>query len=147
MVKTIIKGVLEEIKELGKDTIKEGAKEVKKMPLIPMDELLGMKGAKSLPEEEYAQKQKEQLENDKKKLAEMRKRLKEQMMVPKEPEPTLFEKAKQEEVWKKQRQVELAKQKQMQQLPTIVPKAQRGSLLAFKKRKVSHVETGKTPGQ
>ena len=147
MVKTIIRGVIEEIKELATDTGKTVAKQPSETAKQVFRGMIGMTNASSLPEDEYARKQKDQLEKDQKELAERRKRLKELMIVKKEPEPSDYEKAKQEEVYKKQRQAELAKQKQMQQLPTIAPKAQRGSLLAFKKRKVSHIETGKTPGQ
>lgn len=144
---TIIKQITEEIKELGKDTVKEVAKQTTESGKDFFKAFVGLKDAKPVSTDEYKDKSTKQTEDDQKKLAEIRKRLREQMHPQQQNQPSAFEQAQQQEQYQKQRQVELAKQKQQSQLPTISAKPQRGSLLAHKKRKQNQVELGKLPGQ
>lgn len=147
MVKTIIKGVVEEARELATATVNAVAKQPSETADQIFRGVIGMPDAKSLPEAVYAKKQQENLKKDQKDLAEKRKRLRELMTLPQRPEPSVFEKAKQEEIAKNKQQGELAKQKQMQALPVMTQRPQRGDIRATQRRKVAHIETGKMPGQ
>lgn len=146
MADSIVKGVAEEIGELGKKTGQTVVKEVKETGKGFVKAFIGMADAPSVSREEFLQKNAKQTTQDQKKLANIRRSLQKMSAAP-QTEPSLFEQKKQEEIWKKQRQVELVKQKQLQQLPKIASKTPRGNLLAVKKRKEAHVEMGKTPGQ
>lgn len=147
MVKSIIKGVAEELGELGKKTGETVVEQAKESGKDFVKAFIGMADVASVSPEEYARKEQKQLEKDQKNLAFIRKNLKEQAIIPQEKPPSVFEQKKQEEIFRKQRQAELVKQKQQQQLPAAKPKQKRGSLFAFKKRKEAHVEMGKSTGE
>lgn len=147
MADSVIKGVAEELGELGKKTGETLVKEVKESGKDFVKAFIGMSDASSVTKEEFLKKKVQQSGEDQKKLAAIRRNLPGQMSTPATGEQSLFEQKKQEEIAKKQRQTEMAKQKQAMQLPQTGSRPRRGSLLAFKKRKQNQVEMGKSPGQ
>lgn len=147
MVKTIIHDVVHEIRELGKDTAYEVVKQTKESGKDVFQSIIGMQGVKAPGEEKLKEDTKKKAIEEQQLKAQMRRRLREAMTGEKKAEPTVYERIQQEDLWRKQRQVELAKQKQKQQLPVITTRPQQGNLQMFKKRQQANVEMGKTPGQ
>lgn len=147
MANSIISDVSDEIKEIGKDTVKTLAHEVKESGKVLFKSILNLDPNAKLSVEELAKKKSEDEQKKQELISQHRKMLKQLATPSSAPHESAFEHAQKEEQWKKQRQVELAKQKQMAQLPQMSAKPQRGSLLAHKKRKQNQTELAKSPGQ
>lgn len=147
MATSIIGQISEEIKELGRDTGKAVVKEVAQTGADFFKAILNMDPGSKMTAEQLTKKKAEDEAEKQANLAKQRKALKELMLAKQQPQESAFERVKQEEQWKKQRQVELVKQKQMQPLQQMSSKPQRGNLFAVKRRKQNQVEMQKLPGQ
>lgn len=151
MVKSIIKGVSEElgelVKETGREVVVNQPKEVAKS-LFP--EMINATGMKQMNPEEQAKKTAEDEVEKKAAEARLRSILHSQQQRPAQgetQEPTVFEKQKREQLLEQERKAKQLQEEEKNRLPTMSQRSRRGSAFAVRKRQQAHVEMGKTPGQ
>lgn len=149
MADSIIGEVAKEIKELGKDTAREVVKQTADTGAEFFKSLIGASELPSLSPEEREKLVKDKEAEKQKNLAQVRKQLRKQLLPREKREESAFERARREEIWRKQRTTELAEQRQKETLYQPTPHPRRGDIrqLTHRARRQRQVEIGKIPGQ
>lgn len=145
MADSIIKGVLEEVGELVKDTGKEVlVKQPKEAVKSIFPEIINSTGMTPMSPEEQAKKTAE----EEAKKARLRRILHGQQQAPPTTEQlTPYKEREREDTLKKQQQAKMLGEQQRKELRPTPSREKRGSAFIVQKRKEAHVEMGKTPGQ